>query len=225
MPPSLREDIIIVGCGRVGMELAQSIDRQGHPVAIMDADPRAFARLAADFHGRTVLGDALDHEALKRAGIETAHGLAAVTASDSANVVVSRVARDLYKVHHVVARICDPLRSPIYEMLGIQTVTTSSWGAQRIERLLLHPDLQSVYTAGNGEVQIYEVSVPDNWRDRLLSELLPAGAALAVAVTRGGRGLLPAGDFVLQSQDVLQVSATADGAAVLRERLHANGKD
>ncbi len=225
MPPSAREDIIIVGCGRVGVELAQSINRQGHQVTVMDGNPGAFDQLGPGFRGRTVLGDALDFDALKRAGIETAHGLAAVTASDSANVVVSRVARDLFKVEHVVARVYDPNRSPIYELLGIQTVATSSWGAQRIEQLLLHPGLQSICVAGNGEVQIYEVSVPDSWQDRPLSELVPAGSAVAVAITRGGRGLLPTSDFVIRSQDVLQVSATTDGAAILRQRLGINGKD
>lgn len=225
MPASPPEELIIVGCGRVGVELALSINRQDYRVSVLDNNPRAFDRLGPAFRGRAVLGDALDQEALKRAGIETAHGLAAVTASDSANIVVARVARDLFKVEHVVARLFEPSRSPAYEMLGLHTVATSSWGAQRIEQLLLHPGLQSIDAAGNGEVQIYEVSVPDNWKDRRLSELIPAGAALPVAVARGGRGLLPEGDFVLRSQDVLQVSATADGAATLRERLSAGGKD
>ena len=223
MPASAREDIIIVGCGRVGVELALSVNRQGYNVAVMDQNPRAFDRLGPDYRGRTVLGDALDYDGLKRAGIETAHGLAAVTASDSANVVVARVARDMFKVEHVVARVFDPTRASVYEMLGLQTVASSSWGAQRIEQLLLHPGLQSVYVAGNGEVQIYEVSVPENWKDRLISELLPAGSTLPVAVARGGRGLLPGSDFVLHAQDVLQVSATTEGAAILRQRLKLNG--
>ena len=225
MPHSPREDIVVVGCGRVGVELALSISRQSHHVAVMDCNSKSFDRLGPDFHGRTVLGDALDYDALKRAGIETAHGLAAVTASDSANIVVARVARDLFKVEHVVARVYDPSRGPIYEMLGLQTVASSSWGAQRIEQLLLHPGLRSVYVAGNGEVQVYEVSIPDGWKDRPLGELSPTGTALPVAVSRGGRAILPTNDFVLRPQDVLLVSATVEGAAVLRQRLHVNGKD
>ena len=224
MSQSQPEDIIIVGCGRVGAELALSINRQGHHVVVMDQNVHAFDRLGPDFRGRTVLGDALDHEALKRAGIEQAHGLAAVTASDSANIIVARVARDLFKVQHVVARVYDPNRGPIYEMMGLQSVASTSWGARRLEQLLLHPGLQSIYEAGNGEVQIYEVAVPDSWKDRKLSELLPAGQALPAALARGGRGLLPDPDFVLQPQDVLQVSATAEGAAELRRRLGVNGK-
>jgi trk/ktr system potassium uptake protein len=219
------EDIIIVGCGRLGAELAVSINRQGHHVVVMDSNARAFDRLGPDFRGRTVLGDALDHEALKRAGIETAHGLAAATASDSANIIVSRIARDLFKVEHVIARVYEPSREPIYEMLGLQGVASTSWGAHRMEQLLLHPGLQSLYVAGNGEVQIYEIAIPEAWQGRKLTDLLPAGQALPVAVARGGRAVLPDGDFVFQSQDVLQVSASAEGAAELRRRLKANGKD
>jgi trk system potassium uptake protein TrkA len=225
MPASVRENIIIVGCGRLGVELALSVHRQGHNVAVMDSSARAFDRLGPEFRGRTVLGDALDYDALRRAGIETAHGLAAVTASDSANLITARIARDIFKVEHVVARVYDPVRRQAYELHGLQTVASTSWGAQRIEQLLLHPGLQSVCVAGNGEVQIYEVTVPEGWKDRRLSELVPAGSALPVAVARGGRGLLPSADFVLQAQDVLQVSATAEGAAILRERLPGHRKD
>ncbi|MEP7356998.1 MAG: TrkA family potassium uptake protein [Anaerolineales bacterium] len=225
MTQNKREHIIIVGCGRVGMELALSVHRQGYSVAVMDANQKAFDRLGLDFAGRTVQGDALDRDSLKRAGIENAHGLAAVTSSDSANIITARVAGDVYMIHHVVARVYDPARGPIYEMLGLQTVASSSWGAQRMEQLLLHPGLQSVYSAGNGEVQIFEVIVPAAWNGKTLDELVPAGTAVAAAITRGGRGLLPAPGFVLQGDDVLQVSATAEGAASLRQRISVSGKD
>ena len=219
MPHSAHEDIVIVGCGRVGVELALSLSQQGHNVAVMDANAKAFDRLGPDFHGRTVLGDALDFGALKRAGIETAHGLAAVTASDSANIVVARVARDMFKVEHVVARVFDPTRGPVYEMLGLQTVASSSWGAQRIEQLLLHHGLHSVFSAGNGEVQVYEVSIPDSWKDRLLSDLAAPDTLRPVAVSRGGRAVLPAADLAFQPQDMLLVGATAEGVQLLRQKL------
>jgi trk system potassium uptake protein TrkA len=216
---------IIVGCGRVGVELAQSISRQGRMVAVIDSNTRAFDRLGAEFQGRMVQGDALDADALRRAGIEGAHALAAVTSSDSANIVTARVARDLFHVPHVVARVYDPRRAPIYEKLGLQTIASSSWGALRIEQLLLHSGMESVCVAGNGEVQIYEITVPVAWHDRPVSELLPGGDAVLAALARGGRGQLAGGDLTLQSGDLLQVSATAAGAAALHARLGAAGKE
>jgi trk system potassium uptake protein TrkA len=181
--------------------------------------------LGNDFKGRLVQGDALDREALLRAGIEDAHGLAAVTSSDSANIVTARIARDIFGVEHVVARVYDPQRTPIYEKLGLQTVASSSWGARRIEQLLLHPGLISVASVGNGDVLVYEISVPEAWAGRALRELLPAGEALPVALVRGGRAQLPEADSNLQAFDIVQVSASQSGAAAIRRRLDAAHKE
>jgi trk system potassium uptake protein TrkA len=218
-----QQQIIIVGCGRVGTELALSTFQKGHLVTVVDSNPDAFERLGPGFRGRTVQGDGFNQDTLKRAGIETADAFAAVTASDSVNIVAARVARDLFHIRHVVARVYNPRRTPIYEKLGLQTIASSSWAAQRIEQLILHPDLQSVYVAGNGEVQIYEISIHEDWEGRPIGDLVPAEGAIPVALARGGRGSLPKRDTLLKAHDLLQVSATEAGAALLRQRLKTNG--
>lgn len=215
-------NVMIVGCGRVGVELALSLCHQ-HSVAVIDINARAFDRLGSDFRGRTVQGEGFDREVLKRAGIESADALAAVTSSDNVNVVVARIARDLYHIPRVVARVYNPRRLPIYEKFGLQTVASSSWGAQRIEQLLLHPGLHSLFSAGNGEVQLYEISVPEEWSGRPLSELVPVQGAVTMALVRCGRAMLPERATPLQAQDLLHVSATAEGVAGLRRRLQENG--
>jgi trk system potassium uptake protein TrkA len=214
--------ITIIGCGRVGVELALSLYRN-HSVTIVDNDPRSFDRLGADFIGRTVEGEGLDRSVLQRAGIASANALAAVTSSDNVNVVVGRIARDLYQVPRVAVRVYNPRRIPLYERFGLQTVSSSTWGAHRIEQLLVHPGVQSVFSAGNGEVQLYEVSVSNEWVQQPLRDLLPAQGAVAMSLVRCGKATLPDLDSVLQPQDILHISATADGIAVLRQRLHDNG--
>lgn len=211
--------VTIIGCGRVGAELATSVSRQGHIVTIVDSDERSFDRLGADYRGRTVRGEGFDHDALQRANIEKTDAFAAVTSSDSVNIISARVARDVYHVEHVVARVYNPNRTSLYEKLGLQTVASSSWGAQRIEQLLLHPGLQSIYTAGQGEVQIYEITISEEWNDRPMADLVPSGEALAAAFTRGGRASLPNAQTVLKTYDILQVSATTQGIAQLRQNL------
>ncbi len=215
-------NVIVVGCGRVGAELALSL-QAGHQVTVIDSDRRAFDRLGLHYTGRTVQGEALDRNVLLRAGIESAEALAAVTASDNVNVIVASVARKIYHIERVVTRVYNPRRRPIYEKLNIQTVSSSSWGAHRIEQLLVQPGLQAVSTAGNGEVQICELSIPPEWSGRKLSELIPSGSALPVSLARAGRGLLPGSDTLLQAEDLLQVSATGDGLRILRERIHTDG--
>ena len=221
----LQEHIIIVGCGRVGAELALSISRQNHQVTVVDYNPRAFDRLGPDFRGRTVQGEAIEQDVLKRAGIESAHGFAAATASDSVNFVAARAARDIFRVEHVVARVYNPRRAQIYERLGIQSVTSSSWGAQRLEQLILHSGLRSVLPVGNGEVQLYEISVPVEWAGRSLDSLIAGTNAIPVALTRGGRASLPAREVTLQAQDLVHLSATAESVTIFENRLRGSGKD
>lgn len=224
MTDTSRHQIIILGCGRVGVELARSLSEKKHTVTVVDSNARSFDRLGPDFTGRTVQGQAIDQDVLMRAGIETADAFAAATSSDSINIVAARVARDIFHVEHVVARIYNPRRAAIYERLGLQTVASSSWGAQRIEQLILHSELENVGAAGNGEVQFYEIDVPDEWAGRSMAELVPAEHAIPIALTRGGKTCLPNSVFTLQAHDLLQVSATAEGASVLRKRLKINGE-
>lgn len=218
MTLSTDQHIIIVGCGRVGAELALSLCAKRHRVTVLDANQDSFDRLGSDFTGRTVQGDGMDQTALKRAGIGEAHALAATSSSDSVNIVVARMAQEIFKLDHVVARVYNPRRAPIYEQLGIRTIASSSWAAQRIEDILLHPGMRSVHSAGSGEVQIYEICVPDHWVGRKISEVLPVDV-LPVALERSGQAVLPAVDTIIQDNDVILVSARDKATVGLRERI------
>ena len=212
--------IIIVGCGRVGAELALALCAKRHRVTVLDANQDSFDRLGSDFTGRTVQGDGMDQTALKRAGIGEAHALAATTSSDSVNIVVARMAQEIFKLGHVVARVYNPRRMPVYDQLGIRTIASSSWAAQRIEDILLHPGMRSVHSAGSGEVQIYEVCVPDHWVGHTIAQVLPADV-VPVALDRSGQGMLPTTDTVIQDNDVILVSARDFATVALRERIAA----
>jgi trk system potassium uptake protein TrkA len=215
--------IIVVGCGRVGAELAFNLYQRGHQVAVIDQVGSSFANLDPEYRGRTIEGEVLSHDVLTRAGIEEADGLTAVTNSDSVNAVVGHMAREVYHVANVVVRNYDPRWLPMYEAFGLQVVSSTAWGAQRIEELLYQPMGRAVFSAGNGEVEVYELVAPEAWRGRRVAELLQGTEAMAVAVTRAGKATLPAADFALDPGDILHVSATLGGIEALRERASAGG--
>jgi trk system potassium uptake protein TrkA len=213
-------NVIVVGCGRLGSELAYRLFQQGHQVTVVDSVEQSFERLEPDFRGRTVTGEALSKEVLERAGIDKADGLAAVTNSDTLNAVVAHTARTVYKVPHVVVRNYDPSLRPVLEAFGFQIVSSTAWGAQRIEELLGGAAVHTVFSAGNGEVEVYETIVPEQWNGRKLGELLgKAEPCLPVALTRAGCSSLPSADTGLEAGDVLDVSTTAKGIAALRASL------
>ena len=130
---------LIIGCGRVGAGLAKTLISRGHSVSIVDMNPLAFEKLGDRFKGQIVLGIGFDRDVLLQAGIDRADGVAAVTASDEANVVASRIARDIFRVPKVVARLYDTRQAEIYSRLGLQTIAPTSWGINRIADLLLFP--------------------------------------------------------------------------------------
>lgn len=212
-------NIIVVGCGRVGAELAYRLFINGHRVCVIDHSQDAFRGLPPDFRGRTMEGDVLSEAVLHRADIAHADALAAVTSSDSLNGVVGRVARTIYNVPIVAVRNYDPQRRELVEAFGMQVVSSSSWGAQRMEELLEGGSVHPLISAGNGEVEICDLMVPPAWEGRTVQELAQCGSCIVAAITRAGRGLLPTSDMRLQAGDMVHVSATPDGMAALRQAV------
>lgn len=213
---------VVLGCGRLGAELAHRLYRRGHQVTVIDPQPEAFNRLPPDFEGRTIAGDPFSLDILESAELAHTDSLAAVSDNDSINAVVARVARLEYHVPNVVVRNYDPALRPVLETFGFQVISSSSWGAQRIEEILDSPRISTVFSAGNGEVEIYELLVPPVWDGKPLQALLgAANECLVVALTRNGHAILPGGDTLLQSGDLLDISATAEGIACLRGLLES----
>jgi trk system potassium uptake protein TrkA len=213
-------NFFVIGCGRVGSDLAYRLYKSGHKVAVIDKNRVAFNSLSSEFRGRTIEGDVLAEQLLERAGIAEADGLATVTNSDTLNAVVGHMARTLYQVPIIVTRNYDPVMLPVLEVFGCNVVSSTSWGAQRIQELMLDPSFRSIFSAGNGEVEIYEMLIPPAWNGKSIKNLLrDKPDCLPVALTRAGRAFLPDSDTTLQAGDMLNISATFDGIKALRARL------
>lgn len=114
--------VVILGCGRVGARLAALMDRDGHDVSIIDSNPDSFRRLPETYGGNTVLGTGIDVDVLKSAGIESADAFAAVTNGDNTNIMATQIAKEIFGVKKVLARIYDPGREDLYHDLGLETV-------------------------------------------------------------------------------------------------------
>lgn len=211
--------VIVVGCGRFGVELAYHLSKRGDEVVVLDTSSEAFGSLPQDFDGRLVEGDAMNQDVLLRAGIEEADALAVVTNSDVLNLVVGRIALEVYNVPNVVARNYEIFTRELYELFNLQVVNAATWGAQRMVELLSHKEARLVHSVGNGEVAFYEVVVPANWEGKPLTEILDGDGWQLTAVTRGGRAFIASDDVMLECGDILSICATARGAEALRERV------
>jgi trk system potassium uptake protein TrkA len=124
--------VVIVGCGRVGAQLARLLLADGHEVTVVDKDSGSFGRLGSDFAGKVVLGTGIDEDVLLRAGIEEAEAVVAVTSGDNTNVMAAQVAKEIFGVPKVICRVQDPLREEIYRSLGLETICGTVWQANHI---------------------------------------------------------------------------------------------
>lgn len=201
-----------MGCGRVGSMVAIELDGRGHDVVVIDRDPDAFRRLGPDFGGTTVTGVGFDWDTLREAGVETTDAFVAVSSGDNSNIVSARVAREDFNVGTVVARIYDPRRAEIYQRLGIPTVATVRWTADRILRRLLPGGIHEDYRDPSGNVQMAEVTVSPTWVGQTYGRLEQECGVRIGYVSRFGQGLIPAGDTVVQESDVVHVLVMTDDA-------------
>ncbi len=210
----------VIGCGRVGSELAFRLYKNGHTVVVVDQNRDALNNLPPEFRGRIIEGDVLGEKMLERAGIAEADGLATVTNSDALNAVVGHIAYTIYKVPIVIARNYDPTMLSVLRAFSLNVVSSTNWGAKRIQEMLLDPAFRTVFSAGNGEVELYEVLIPPAWDETPIGDLLRNNSdCLPVALTRAGHALLPNTETILQARDVLNVSATFEGIKTLRTQL------
>jgi trk system potassium uptake protein TrkA len=219
-------NFIVIGCGRFGAELSYRLFTNGHQVVVVDSDPQSFNRLHPDFRGRTVEGDSLSSDTLSRAAADKADGVAIVTNSDTMNAVVGHTVRIYYpQVKQVIVRNYDPAMRDMLEAFGLQIVSSTAWGAERVQELMIDPSFRAVFSAGNGEVEMYEMYISERWDGMTVSNLLDGcGEIICSALTRAGRAQLPASNIKLQKGDILTVSATLDGVKSLRLKLQ-EGKE
>lgn len=213
--------VIVVGCGRVGRELAMSLDREGHTVSVIDKSRNAFHELPEGFGGKAVLGFGFDRDHLEQAGIREADAVAAVTNGDNSNILTARIARETYDVPHVVARIYDPRRAVIYRQLGISTVAAVAWTTDQVLRRLSPEKSVSEWTDASGTVSLLERALPDSWAGRKLSEMEEGNRYRLVALTRGGEARLCGPELVGQEGDLLHLIVRRDAQEEMEARLSA----
>jgi len=197
----------------VGSTLAHSLEQQGHSVAVIDQDQTAFRRLGSGFAGRRVTGVGFDQDTLREAGIEEAGAFAAVSSGDNSNIIAARVAREMFGIENVAARIYDPRRAEVYQRLGIPTVATVRWTADQMLRRLLPSGAEPLWRDPSGGVQLAEVHISEAWIGHKVSRLQEETGVRVAFVTRLGEATLPTSQTVLQEGDLVHVMMRTDAVA------------
>jgi trk system potassium uptake protein TrkA len=204
---------IIMGCGRVGAEVSRLMSKEGHDVTVIDCDERIREKLGPDFRGKIVVGVGFYRDVLIRAGIEQADAFAATSDSDDANIVAARIARNIFHVPRVVARLYDPRRAEIYRRLGLSTISSTAWGAERIRQVLTHSELDARGSFGSGEVTLFMLEATPPMVGRTVNAIVVPGEISVVAITREDKAFVPVLGTEIRAGDLIHyavLSASMD---------------
>jgi trk system potassium uptake protein TrkA len=211
--------VIVVGCGRIGSQVSELMAQQGHDVVVIDHDANAIGRLGPRFKGRVVQGLGFDRQVLIEAGIEQTDAFVAASSSDNANIISARIARNIFHVPRVVARLYDPRRAEIYQRLGLTTISSTTWGAQRIYQVLSHTDLDVIQTFGRGEVSLVAAEVPPDLVGKTVGQLSVPGEVAVISITRSNEAFLPRAGTEFKGGDLIHLSVLSTAMGRVEEML------
>ena len=211
--------VIIMGCGRVGSQVSLLLARQGHEVIVIDHDANALSKLGTDFKGRVVRGIGFDRNILIEAGVETAEGFVAASSSDNANIVAARIARNIFRVPRVVARLYDPVRAEIYQRLGLTTISSTAWGAERIVEVVTHSDLDVINIFSDGGTTMIRVESPARLNGHRVAQMNIPGEVSVTAITRSDHTFIPVSGTEFQEGDILYLTVIPSAMNRLEEML------
>jgi trk system potassium uptake protein TrkA len=202
---------IVVGCGRVGSQLATMLSVEGHNVTVIDRDDSAFKRLGSTFNGVTVKGLGFDEEVLDEAGIRTADVFAAVTDLDNTNLMAAEVARKIFGVPHVVARLYNPQRERTYQQLDMDYVCGTTLVAESLLEKIESGHGHHVQTLG--DVEVIEFRAGDGVSGKRVRDVEIEHEFRIAVISRGNVTFIPLADTLLQPGDIMISAVKEEGFA------------
>jgi trk system potassium uptake protein len=212
--------IIVMGCGRVGSQLSNLLAQRGHDVTVIDPrDADASARLGPDFKGRILHGLGFDRDVLTQSGISSADAFVAASSSDNANIVAARIAKNIFRVPRVVARMYDPKRAEIYQRLGLSTISGTQLGVRQIYDIVTHTDLDVLHKFGRGDVSVLAIEVDYHLAGRSVRDLGIPGEVVVFSVTRDDHAFIPTNGTEFREGDLLHLSVASTSMTRLEEML------
>ena len=210
--------VIIVGCGRVGSELAKLLSTEGHNVVVIDRSAKSFERLGRTFNGMTLVGNGFDVELLKQAGIAQADAFCSVTNGDNSNIVAAQVAKKLFKVPKVIARVYDPSRADIYKSLGLDVLSGTILFAAMIRDKIIESRFSS-YLIESKDVGVLEIETDEHLTGKTVEEINMPGELLVVMI-KGIKGvILPEAKTKLHKNDVVMAVVKIEKLDKVRKRF------
>ena len=210
--------IVIVGCGRVGAELAKLLSNDGHDVVIVDRNPLAFNRLGGTFNGVTLVGNGFDPDILKEAGIEKADVFCALTNGDNTNLISAQVAKKIFAIPKVIARVYDPERAQIYQSLGLDIMSGTILFAAMLRDKIIESRFSS-YLIETKDVGVIQIEAKGSLIDQSIRDINLEGEFQVVAIKKIDGTIIPSPSTVLKKNDVIMAIVKTESLDKIKKKF------
>jgi trk system potassium uptake protein len=211
--------VIIVGCGRVGAELAKLLSGEGHDVVVVDKTRESFSRLGDTFNGLTVVGNGFDLALLKQVGIEKADAFCSVTNGDNTNLISAQVAKKIFHVPKVFARVYDPQRAHIYAALGLDIISGTMLFSAMLRDKIIESRFSS-YLIESKDLGVIEIEVKDSLIGKTIADINIPGDFIVTALRRMQGVIIPEPKTILKNKDILMGVVKVSSLQEVREKFH-----
>lgn len=200
--------VVIIGCGKVGAKFAQVLSEEGHEIVIVSNESKQFVNLPPDFDGITLTGVPIDQDVLKMAGIESADALVAVTEDDNVNIMVSQVAKEIFKIPKVIARIHNPEREHVFHEFGLETICPTDITVNVMRALIESEDDISTSTIGNTSIIFKNKKLLDGYIGKRIDQI-KIKEGMIFGIIRSGEFIFANSVGKLLHNDKLVIADTA----------------
>ena len=197
--------VLIVGGGKVGLNLTRELVAKGHEVTLIEGDRSLYLRIEQELEHAVQYGDGTELWVLERAGIQRADLVVAVTGDDEDNILICQVAKEKYLCDRIIARCNNPRNLQHFKLLGIvPAVSATDLILNLIEHEVPGHGLVHLLDLPDEQLEIIEVEVVAGApaEGRRVAELgLPEGSLVISVLPRGGGGFVPKADTVINVGD------------------------
>ncbi len=210
--------VIIIGCGRVGSELAKLLSNEGHDVVVIDRDQASLDRLGNSFNGVSLVGNGFDISLLKQADIEKADAFCVVTNGDNTNLICAQVAKKIFKVPKVIARVYDPQRAHIYRALGLDILSGTVLFASMIRDKIVESRFTS-YLIETKDLGVIEIDVQKDLIGKTVEQINVSREFIVVAIRSLAGVLIPDPQTIVKEKDILMGVVKVSSLNKIKEKF------
>ncbi len=200
--------VIIMGAGRVGLNLASALIKAGFDVTLLEKDPKLCSNAASELDALVICGNGTDIKILEEANVADADAFVAGTGNDEANLLACILVKD-YKPKKIIARISDPSHADAFKKVGIDaTVSPELSAAAYLEKLIIRPKIADMVILGKGNAELIDIPVENKKViGKKISELSPTKNYVICAIYKspGYEILMPESDVTIEDGDRISI--------------------